>query len=234
MSTRLLPVSPPIGAPPNELRNGDRLTQPEFHALYSGMPESFHAELIGGIVFVSSPLKRTHGRNHSPLGAVFLAYENATPGTESADNATVILGEDNEPQPDLLLRILPDFGGRSNTDADDYVTGPPELLAEVSASSRSIDLGLKRREYAEAGVLEYLVIDLRDHRLHWFDLVADRELTPDSDGVYRIKTFPALWIDPAALFDRDVRRLLATLDAGLATPEHAAFVARLAAARRPE
>ena len=231
MTTRLLPVPPPLGDPPDELRNGDRLTQREFHAIYSRMPANFHAELIGGIVFVASPLKLLHGRNHFPLGSVFLAYENATPGTESADNATVILDEASEPQPDLLLRVLPDHGGRSGTDPGDYVSGPPELVAEVSDSSRSIDLGLKRREYATNGVLEYLVLNLRDRRLHWFDLAADRELAPDADGVYRVRTFPGLWIDPAALFARDLRGLLATLDAGLATPEHAAFAARLAAAK---
>jgi hypothetical protein len=47
--------------------------------------------------------------------------------------------------------------------------------------------------------------------------------------MYRSQVFPGLWLDPHALFDDDSERLFATLDRGLATPEHAAFVADLAA-----
>jgi hypothetical protein len=66
--------------------------------------------------------------------------------------------------------------------------------------------------------------------LRWFDLRADQELQPDADGVFRLRTFPGLWIHGEALLAKD-RRLMATLEQGLATPEHAAFVNRLAAAR---
>jgi hypothetical protein len=40
--------------------------------------------------------------------------------------------------------------------------------------------------------------------------------------------FPGLWLDPAALLRRDGKRVREVLDQGLATPEHAAFVAKLA------
>ena len=138
----------------------------------------------------------------------------------------------NEPEPDLLLRIRPEFGGQSTTTDDDYLRGSPELIAEVSDSYPSTDLGAKHRVYFAAGVKEYLVLNLYDRRLHWFDLASDRELVPEADGVYRIQTFPGLWIDSAALLARDLRRLLAVLDSGLATPEHAAFAAKLVAANR--
>jgi len=229
--TNVRSLTTELGPPPDTLNNGDRLTQPEFHALYEKMPENVHAELIGGIVYMASPLRARHGSNHSWLTTPFVHYEWATPGTQVCDNSTIILGKASEPQPDLLLRVLPSHGGRTETDADGYVVGPPELVVEVSDSSRSLDLGMKRREYAGAGVLEYLVLNLRDQRLHWFDLAADREFVPDADGVYRVRVFPGLWIDAAALFARDLRRLLTTLDAGLATPEHAAFAAALAAAK---
>src|SRR5207302_559487 len=98
---------------PLTLQNGDRMTQKEFHEIYENTPEGFRAELIGGIVYVSSPLRRPHGMNHLPLGAVLFLYEGSTPGVESGDNATVMLGEEGEPQPDLLLRILPEYGGQS-------------------------------------------------------------------------------------------------------------------------
>ena len=48
--------------------------------------------------------------------------------------------------------------------------------------------------------------------------------------MYRSTVFPGLWLDPAALLAGDRRRLRAVVDLGCATPEHAAFVARLAEA----
>lgn len=211
-----------------ELHNGDRMSREEFHRLYAAMPEDFQAELIGGIVYVASPLKRRHGTNHLPLGAVFFAYESNTPGVEAGDNTTVLLGEDAEPQPDLYLRILAEYGGQSRTTEDDYVWGPPELTAEIAHTSRSIDLHAKRIDYRRAGVREYLVLCLQEQRLRWFDLLQDLERQPDGDGVYRLRTFPGLWIDGAALLARDHRRLITTLEAGLASAEHRAFVQQLA------
>jgi Uma2 family endonuclease len=214
-----------------ELHNGDHLTQQEFHRIYARMPEDFKAELIGGIVYVASPLKVRHGTNHSDLNGLFWTYAGHTPGVECGDNTTVLLGDAGEPQPDLYLRILPEYGGQSRTTAEDYVKGPPELIAEVAHSSTAIDLHGKRDDYARHGVLEYLVLNLRDNRLHWFDLRAGRELAPDADGVCRVRTFPGLWIDGPALLARDFGRMMATLTAGLATPDHAAFVQRLQQAR---
>jgi hypothetical protein len=60
-------------------------------------------------------------------------------------------------------------------------------------------------------------------------LQADQELLPDGDGIIRIHTFPGLWIHVEALLSKDYRLLMTTLEQGLATPEHAAFVRQLAA-----
>jgi Uma2 family endonuclease len=214
-----------------ELHNGDRMTQPEFHRIYVQMPETFRAELIGGIVYVASPLKMAHGNRHVLLAAAFAAYEGSTPGVESGDNATVILGEESEPQPDLLMRILPECGGQSRTTPDDYVEGAPELVAEVSHTTRSIDLHKKKNDYTRYGVKEYLVVALREKQVYRFDLVAGRENPPDPDKVLRFQTFPGFWIDTAALFAKNYSQLMATLERGLGTPEHAAFVEQLARAK---
>jgi hypothetical protein len=39
--------------------------------------------------------------------------------------------------------------------------------------------------------------------------------------------FPGLWLDPAALLDGDASAQRAAMQRGVATPEHAAFVAQL-------
>jgi Uma2 family endonuclease len=215
------------------LRDGDRLSQAEFHRLYEAYPDpKAKFELIGGIVHMASPLLRPHGVNHPELGGVFWFYKANTPGLEVADNMTAILNDENEPQPDLMLRILTEHGGQSHYDEREYLHGAPELIAEVSHSSRRLDLGPKRREYRRAGVLEYLVLSIEERRLYWFHFPSRRQLRPDRNGVWRSRVYPGLWIDEPALLARDSARLIATLQQGLATPEHAAFVERLRAARR--
>ena len=67
------------------------------------------------------------------------------------------LDEDNEPQPDVLLRIEPDAGGQSRVSGDDYIEGAPELVVEIVASSTSVDLHDKLRAYRRNGVREYVV-----------------------------------------------------------------------------
>jgi hypothetical protein len=56
-------------------------------------------------------------------------------------------------------------------------------------------------------------------------------IAADPDGVFRSRVFPGLWLDPAAVSAGDLDALITAIDRGLASPEHAAFVARLAAAR---
>jgi Uma2 family endonuclease len=210
-----------------ELHSGDVMSRAEFHQIYAQMPEDFEAELIGGIVYAASPLKRRHGTNHLPLGSLLFAYEGGTPGVESGDNTTIILGELCEPQPDLYLRVLPECGGQSRTTDDDYIEGPPELVAEIAHSSRSIDLHAKRSDYARYGVREYLVVSPQEQKVYWFDLTSDIERDGDADGVIRVDAFPGLWIHAPALLAKDYARLMKTLEAGLASAEHAAFVRQL-------
>jgi hypothetical protein len=144
----------------------------------------------------------------------------------------VILADESEPQPDLLLRVLSEYGGQTQVSDDDYIQGAPELVAEIAHSSRAIDLHSKRIDYARNGVREYLVVCLAERQLRWFDLRADTELAADGDGVLRIRAFPGLWIHADALLNKEFDRLMATLQQGLDAPEHAEFIHRLAAAHQ--
>lgn len=228
MSTVFTPSSPAA------FENGDRMTRAEFHRIYRDMPERVRAELIGGIVYMASPLRRKHGTHHLELGGLFATYQDRTTGVEAADNATVLLGDLGEPQPDLYMRVLPEFGGQSRTTADDYVEGPPEFVVEIALSSRGIDLHEKYDDYRRYGVLEYLVACLTEQEFHWFDLRRDEELASPADHVYRIRCFPGLWIHKPAFFAKDYGLLIETLELGVAAPEHAEFVQQLAARRARE
>jgi Uma2 family endonuclease len=213
------------------LENGDRLDQPTYHARYETMPEHVRAELIGGIVFMASPAKMRHMRGCGLAYRWLAAYEEATPGTEALSDGTVILGPQSEPEPDVFLRILPQYGGRTR-DIDDYVTGAPELVVEVASSSAAIDLHLKKADYEKAGVDEYVVALVRTREVRWFFLEGGhyRPLEPDADGIFRSRKFPGLWLDPQALLGNDIPRLREVLGQGLASEEHAAWVEALDAA----
>src|ERR1700722_8938579 len=170
----------PIG-----LANGDRMRQPEFHRLYQECPEDVKFELIGGIVYMASPLRLPHSDYDDELGFAFGLYRRHTLGVEVLHGATAILGEESEPQPDLGLRILPEYGGQSQTSPKKYVLGPPELLAEIAHSTRALDMHAKRLDYRQAGVAEYLVLCVEERELHWFDFRSRRTIRPAADGVYR-------------------------------------------------
>ena len=212
------------------LESGDRLTRQEFEHRYQAMPLMKKAELIEGVVYVASPVRMAnHGRPHAALIGWLLVYKAATPGVDLGDNATVRLDLDNEPQPDALLRIEPEVGGNSCITDDDYVEGPPELIAEIAASSASYDLNDKLNAYRRNEVQEYIVWQIYENRLDWFSLQEGRyvSLQPDEASVIRSQIFPGLWLAVNALREGDLAQVLAVLQQGLQTAEHQAFVKSL-------
>jgi Uma2 family endonuclease len=160
-------------------------------------------------------------------------YKAATPGVRSGDNSTVRLDLDNEPQPDGLLRIAAECGGRSRIDEDGYVAAAPELTAEIAASSASYDMHRKLNAYRRNEVQEYVVFLTEERRVRWFRLREGQyvELPADSDGIVRSEVFPGLWLDAPALVAGNLARVLEVLQRGIAMPEHAAFVEQLQAGR---
>lgn len=222
------------GLPP--LEPGDRLTRAEFEQRYEAMPCLKKAELIEGVVHMPSPTRaRRHGRPHAKVIGWMIAYEAETIGVETTDNTTIRLDLDNEPQPDAALYIDPAHGGQVRISADDYIEGAPELVAEVATSSVSIDMNAKLHVYRRNGVREYLVWRVRNQAIDWFVLREGeyRRLEPGAHGLLRSEVFPGLWLDPAALIGGDLARVLDVVRQGTASPEHAAFVARLRAATGP-
>lgn len=217
-------------AGPQPLTAGDRLTRPEFERIYQAHPEIKKAELIEGIVYMPTPVRfKQHGLPHSDVITWLGVYRAATPGVWVGDNVTVRLDFENEVQPDAVLRLDPKHGGRSRVSKDDYLEGPPELIVEVAASSAAYDLHDKRRVYARNGVQEYLVVQMYEQRVDWFVLREGvyETLKPDAKKVLKSEIFPGLWLSPPTIFTGDLAALLAILQEGLASPEHAGFVERL-------
>ena len=217
------------------LNNGDRLTRAEFERIYAAHPEIKKAELIEGVVYMPSPARhREHGKPHFHSIGWLSLYSASTPGVEGSDNATLRLDFENEPQPDALLFLPPEYGGTARVDEDGYLEGTPELILEVSASSASYDLNQKKRVYARNGVPEYVVYLAYEQRVIWFVLRDGVyvEQQPDEDGVLKSERFPGLWLLPGALLAGNLSGVLETLQQGLDSQEHKTFRAALARRRK--
>lgn len=210
------------------LETGDSLTLDEFLRRWEPMTDVKKAELIGGIVYMPSPLSTDHGDTGSDVASWLGTYRAHTPGTRASDNATTVIDEENCPQPDHSLRLLPEAGGRTGRRGR-LLSGAPEFVAEVSASSASYDLHLKKDLYERQGVDEYLVVLLYEQEIRWHRLEEGsyRIVPPDKDGVWRSAAFPGLWLDGKALPAGDLAKVLAVLRRGLDSSEHAEFVERL-------
>jgi Uma2 family endonuclease len=224
-----IPLSPELLAIP-PLENGDRLTRQEFERRYQAMPKTTKAERIEGVVYVATALRfRSHGLPHANIMGWLWTYKVATPGVELGDTPTVRLDLDNDPQPDAVLLIEPALGGQARISEDDYIEGAPELVAEVAASSAAIDLGAKKQAYRRNGVQEYLVWQVYDRRIDWFSLQKGDylPLATDADRVIRSRVFPGLWLAVDDLLAGNMTQVLATLQTGLSSAEHQAFLQRL-------
>lgn len=229
------PTPPTDSIPP--LEAGDRLTRPEFERRYDAMPELKNAELVEGVVYMGSPVNHVrHGKPHFHVNGWLNLYRFATIPVDGGDNSSLRLDLDNMPQPDAFLYNLPSCGGQVRIAEDGYIEAAPELIAEVASSSVSYDMNSKLHAYRRNGVKEYVVWRVRDHVVNWFTSEAGEFVSqsPGADGIYRSLILPGLWLDPVALI-RDNRAAMLRVNAqGTTSPEHAAFVARLRAAERPE
>ena len=216
------------------LHSGDLLAQEEFHRRYLSEKRDLKLELIDGVVFMASPVGAAHGRYQARLVHLLSHYESFTAGAAAVSEATVILDSGNEVRPDAALLLLPDSGGKTGLTEEGYITGGPEWVGEVAHSSVAIDLHRKKAAYQRAGVLEYCVVCVAEQKIEWFHFKSRRRITPDSQGVLRSRVFPGLWINGPALLANAGRPLIATLEAGLASPEHADFLRRLNARQTKE
>ncbi len=192
------------------LENGDRLNREEFERRYTASKIK-KAELIEGIVHVASPLRFTsHGKPHSLIIGWLVTYQSIVSGLEVGIEPTVRLDDDNEPQPDAVLFRV---GGSAKIDEDGYISGAPELIAEIAASTVSYDLHSKKRIYELNGVKEYIIWRTLERQIDWFILENGKysKLEPDELGIIRSREFLGLWLNVNAILNNDISAVLKTL-----------------------
>jgi len=191
------------------------------------MPELKNAELIDGVVYMPSPVSNIHGTFDTQFHYALSHYAARTPGCKCVGDTTWLMLE-SAPQPDTALYIRSEYGGRTGL-RDKLTSGAPELAVEVTISTRSYDLGPKLALYQRAEVQEYITALTEDPRIEWrlLENGSYRLMPPDPDGIFHSRVFPGLWLDQAAFWREDGAGLLAVLERGLATEEHAKFVDEL-------
>jgi Uma2 family endonuclease len=210
--------------------NGDHLTRAEFERRFDAMPGLKKAELIEGVVYMAPPVSLDgHAAPHFDLIGLLWSYRAATPGVRGMDNGSIRMDLDNMPQPDVALFIDSAHGGQAKIDEDDYLAGAPEFIVEVAATSASYDLHEKLRVYRRNEVQEYVVWRTHDRAVDYF-VLRDGDfhpLAPNASGHFCSQVFPGLWLDGVALIAGDATASLRTMQQGLASPEHQAFVEEL-------
>jgi Uma2 family endonuclease len=214
---------------PPPLRSGDRLSLAEFERRYYAMPNLKKADLIEGVVYTEPTVTCDHAEANADLICWMGFYSMATPHVSGSVRASTRLGPRSEVQPDALLLIKPKAGGQTRVGADGLLDGPPELVAEVTFNSASYDLHDKLDLYERSGVREYIAWRLEDEEVDWFVSRDGRfeRLIPCRRGWLRSEFYPGLWLDTDALIRGRLNDLRDAVNQGLASPEHAAFVAKL-------
>jgi Uma2 family endonuclease len=196
------------------LEPGDHLAREEFHRRYCARPDIKKAELIGGVVYVPSPVRALHGEPHMAIVGWLYAYLARNRGVRGLDNATVFLDADDildEVQPDACLWV--DEPGGPRLTEDYYLRGAPQLVVEVAASSASYDLHEKKEAYRRNGVHEYVVWRVVDRVIDWFELRDGAYVLrePEPDGIIASVRFPGLRLNIQSMLAGDGAGVLAAL-----------------------
>ena len=210
MDTRTLKPATPAWRPVPSLENGDHLSAREFLRRYEAMPEVKKAELIQGIVHMASPVRLDlHGKPDALIQGWLCVYAASHPEATHATNVTVRLDSDDVAQPDAVLFLDAAHGGKAAVDESGYLSGAPELVVEIAASSVSRDAREKLVSYRRAGVAEYLLWRVLDEEIDWFLLEEDeyRPIQPE-EGLLRSCVFPGLALPVAAALSGDLATVL--------------------------
>ena len=200
------------------LDNGDRMSRDEFLSRWEQIPELKHAELIEGVVYLSSPVSIGHGLFDSIFGRWLGHYVDAVEDHHLTivTNTTSLLG-DSAFQPDIAMFRESSRRRGGGSSRSSFLEQVPELIIEITRSSRSYDLGPKLAAYRAAGVPEYIAVLLEEKRIEWRALSGTRYrlLQPGKDGMLKSARFPGLWLDMGAVFPPDSRRMKAAINLGL-------------------
>ena len=176
-------------------------TRPASYEAYLALPDDGRlVEWVDGEIIEHMPATTTHQSIVIFLVSLLRAFvERLALGTVLAAPLEVKLWPDGPSREPDVLFIARD--GRAHVD-DKRVIGAPALVIEVvSPASVTLDRITKFREYEQAGVREYWIIDPRPHQQQADFYVRDEEgqfmpAPVGEDGVYRCAVLPGFRVRP--------------------------------------
>ena len=185
-------ASPQAPAPALDAPRKRLFTRKEYHAMgKAGVFEhKERVELLEGEIIVMSPVGNRHAFCVDRLNYEFADLNISKRAIVRVQNPAAT-SPTSEPEPDLMLMAYKD---------DRYVSGHPSpqdilLLVEVADSSLNYDTNVKLRHYAQVGVREVWIADLRNDRV-----ISHTEPSPQGYLVSRIYR-PGDTISPTAFPD---------------------------------
>ena len=141
-----------------KLRTGTRMSLDEFLAL--GETDGCW-ELDDGVLHIMGSASRDHQFVQRRLCGYFDDYVDSfeRPPAEFYHDMTTILSRELQraPEPDMVVIL----SGRTDVTGHVHVEGVPDIVMEILSTDRNRDLIRKRQIYAESGIPEYWVWDLR-------------------------------------------------------------------------
>jgi Uma2 family endonuclease len=177
-----------------------RMTYEEYRRWLEETGEHTRAEWVDGEVIELMSVK---GRHALVFGFVFLLLKQLVEARRyglvlSEPFEMRILDGRSARQPDIFV-VLNEHMGRYS---DERLEGPADLVIEiVSEGSVAEDIHVKRREYEEAGILEYWIVEGR-LGVSGFEMLRLNEagyyerVQPDGAGRLHSRVLPGCWIDP--------------------------------------
>jgi Uma2 family endonuclease len=160
------------------------------------------ADLIDGVIYMSSPDNTDANELNQWLVRLLADFADERDlGKVYASRVACRLEETQAPEPDLLFVRTERLGivGRGGID------GAPDLVMEiVSPDSIDRDYTKKRKQYQDAGIPEYWIVDEVEEKVVLLRLDARgryREVKPRK-GVLTSEVVPGFWLRPEWLWQK--------------------------------
>jgi Uma2 family endonuclease len=188
---------------------GIKMTYAEFLEWH---PESQTAEWVDGEAFIMAPPSTGHQDLILFLGSILRFYvESKGAGRVFITPVQMKLGRSGR-EPDVL------FVSNENRARVEglYLNGPADLAVEVvSPESRGRDRKEKFREYEQAGVREYWIVDAVNREAEFYALGADRKYhpLPVAEDVFRSQVIQDLCLNVKWLWQDPLPTLMVVLKA---------------------
>jgi Uma2 family endonuclease len=177
------------------------------------------ADLIDGVIYMASPDNTDANNLVMWVGSLMEFFvEEKDLGEVYGSRAAFRLDDRNGPEPDIAF-VRKD---RLHLVERGFVRGGPDLAVEiVSPESEDRDYGKKRKQYEEAGIPEYWIIDEPEQKVTLLRLGKDgkyREVRPRK-GVLQSKALPGFWLRIEWLWQEPLPKKVPILNEILATSE---------------